>query len=504
MSLIFNLLSKEQGLFFWSVVKLPVLEDGASRSSVLTAFLTRKVCFPVFVIVLTMTVIFISTIPEYTENVLEAVMSGLLFLMSLAILGGWLFWGLIGGGIVTIILLTVCLIIATVAKSPVYMREVFLFAGIGFFCYVLLEREEITKRRVELRLQGINESKNTVELSYSKHRLTGEALRGRINSYLMLEEIARVLTSGLDFEKTATLIVKKTLEVVGKEGLCVLYLADVEGQKLALKASWKSRIRAKTGDDFDDWVLKQGQVLLVENVDNDFRFTGGGVGRERRIGSLISAPLISGERIIGVLRVDSKEANIFVTDDLRVLNVLAVLSAVAIENARLYRRTEELAITDGLTGLYVHRYFQERLTEELMRATRSRSLLSFLMIDIDHFKNYNDRYGHAVGDIVLKKVAVILKEKAGDGSSVARYGGEEFAVVLPRVGKEDAIKVAEVICKAVASEEISVRDEKTNITVSAGVSTFPSDAIMKEEVIRKADEALLRAKAEGRNKVCAA
>ncbi len=453
---------------------------------------------------LAVAVLLIIGIPEYTENMVAAVVSAALFSMSVVILAGWFFWRVIGGGIITVILSLVCLISVILGRSGAYMKEVFLFAGIGFFCYVLVERERRTKRQADTRMEEIHERENILRLGYRKHSLAAGALRTRINRYLMLREVAETLTSTLDFEKAAALIVRKTLDIVGKEGVCLLYLAEVEGQKLALKASWKSRIKPKTGDEFDDWVLRQGHVLLVENADNDFRFTVSDVTRERQIGSLISAPLISGERIIGVLRVDSEEPNTFVTDDLRLLNVFAVLSAVAIENAQLYRRTEELAITDGLTGLYVHKYFHERLGKELRRATRSHSLLSLLMIDIDHFKNYNDRYGHAVGDIVLKKVAEILEEKAGDGSIVARYGGEEFALLFPRMGKEDAIKMAEVIRKAIAKESITVSDEETNITVSAGVATFPVDATMKGEVIRKADEALLRAKREGRNKVCAA
>ncbi len=424
--------------------------------------------------------------------------------MSLVIVAAWFFWGVAGGTIVTTISSAICLIICAVTGNGVYMREVLLFAGIAIFCHVLLEKERKVRRRAETRLERIQGSKNTLQLAYSKHRLAGKSLQTRINRYLMLREVAQILASSLDFEKTAALIVRKTLEVMGKRGFCLLYLTDVEGQKLALKASWESKIKSKTGDEFDDWVLKRGQVLLVENVEKDFRFGVSDAAKERRVGSLISAPLISGERIIGILRVDSEELNTFLTDDLRLLSILATLAAVSIENAQLYCRTEELAITDGLTGLYVHRYFQERLGEELERAMRSNSFLSFLMIDIDHFKDYNDRYGHSVGDIVLKKVSKVLKEKAGDGAIVARYGGEEFAVVLPRTEKKAAIKIAEIIRKAIADEAVTVRRKKTNITVSAGVAAFPVDAMIKGDIIRKADEALLRAKTEGRNRVCAA
>ena len=442
---------------------------------------------------------------EHTEENFKAIMGGILFALSLPILASWFLWG-IGGGITVVVISSLaCLIVSIAMGTAVYLANLFLFLSTGLIGYGLLEKEKKLRYQGERRLEQVQESKNTLQFEHGRHKLAGEAMRSRINRYLMLREVAQALTSSLDFVKTATLVTQKTLEVIGKEGPCLLYLADVEGQKLALKSSWKSKITAKTGDVFDVWVVKQGQVLLVENVEKDFRFRLDDAElRRRKVSSLISAPLVSGERIIGVLRVDSEKPNTFLTDDLRLLSVLADLAAVAVENAQLYHRTEELAITDGLTQLYVHRHFLERLEQELRRAVRSHSFLSLLMIDIDHFKNYNDKYGHSTGDIVLKKVSGILKEKAGNGSIVARYGGEEFSIVLPRTDKKPACEVAESIRKTIAKESITVRREKTNITISVGVATFPADAAAREDIIRRADEALLQAKREGRNRVCIA
>lgn len=438
--------------------------------------------------------------PEIIKH--QAAIDIVLFTINVVVFGAWFLWGLMGGGIFTVVCSAACFIVALTTGNSYYMRWIFLFAGTGLFCYGLLEKEKKLQHRLEMILEEIRESENTLQFGHEKNKLTGEALRSMIDRYLMLREIAQELTSSLDFEKTAQLIVRRTLEVIGKKGICLIYLAEAEGQRLALKASWKAKVKTKAGDEFDEWVLKHGQVLLVENVEKDFRFRLGDMEtKARKVGSLISAPLVSGERIIGILRVDSETPNTFVTDDLRFLRVLAMLAAVSIENAQLYRRTEELAITDGLTGLYVHRHFQERLGEELGRAARSHSPLSFLMIDIDHFKKYNDRYGHSVGDIVLKRVAKILKEKAGAGSIVARYGGEEFAVVLPMVEKDTACRIAESIRSAIFEKIISVRREKTNIAVSVGVAAFPVDAVVKEEIIKLADDALLRAKRTGRNRV---
>ncbi len=432
----------------------------------------------------------------------QAAIDIVLFTLNVVVFGAWFLWGLMGGGIFAVVCSAACFVAALTTGNSHYMRWIFLFAGTGLFCYGLLEKEEKSEHRLKVILEETRENENTLRFGHEKNKLTGEALHSMIDRYLLLREIAQELTSSLDFEKTVQLIVRRTLEVIDKKGICLIYLAEVEGQRLALKASWRAKVKTKAGDEFDEWVLKHGQVLLVENVEKDFRFRlGDGESKARKVESLISAPLVSGERIIGILRVDSETANTFITNDLRSLRVLAMLAAVSIENAQLYRRTEELAITDGLTGLYVHRHFQERLGEELRRAARNHSPLSFLMIDIDHFKKYNDRYGHSVGDIVLKRTANILKKNAGEGSITARYGGEEFAIILPMVEKNAACRIAESIRMAIFEKTITVRREKTHIAVSIGVAAFPVDAVVKEEIIKLADDALLKAKRAGRNRV---
>jgi diguanylate cyclase (GGDEF)-like protein len=134
--------------------------------------------------------------------------------------------------------------------------------------------------------------------------------------------------------------------------------------------------------------------------------------------------------------VESKEAEAYVSDDLRLLTILSDLAAIALENAKLYRRIEDLAISDGLTGLYCQRYFKERLDEDAVKAARLKQPLSLLMLDIDRFKTYNDKYGHTAGDIVLKSIGEILKSSIELGDLAARYGGEEFVLIL--FGKDKA------------------------------------------------------------------
>ncbi len=175
----------------------------------------------------------------------------------------------------------------------------------------------------------------------------------------------------------------------------------------------------------------------------------------------------------------------------------------AFQTISLQNELAKLAKTDGLTGLYNHRVFQEKINEEVMRATRYKRTLFLLMADIDHFKKINDTYGHQVGDMVLKTVADIIKKNVRQLDFPARYGGEEFALILPETDCDNAYKVGERIRRAVQDHEFRLPDGRTfSVTISIGIACFPIDSKDQEELIKKADSALYRAKEMGRNTVC--
>ena len=167
-------------------------------------------------------------------------------------------------------------------------------------------------------------------------------------------------------------------------------------------------------------------------------------------------------------------------------------------------RLETLAIRDELTGLYNYRYLQSRMHEEFKRAERYREPLSCAMLDIDHFKSFNDRYGHDVGDRVLKGVAARLIEAVREVDVVARYGGEEFLLVLPSTHLAGALTVADRVWRAIGEQPFTItegKDEK--ITVSLGVALYPSRGITtRDALLKAADRALYKAKEDGRNRIC--
>jgi diguanylate cyclase (GGDEF)-like protein len=217
---------------------------------------------------------------------------------------------------------------------------------------------------------------------------------------------------------------------------------------------------------------------------------------------LIEVPLVSENKVMGVLRMDSQKEFAYTQDDLRLLDIIANLGAVAIQNSVLYSRTQELAIRDSLTGLKVRRFFMESFHREVKRAARKREQLSFLMLDIDHFKDYNDKYGHASGDLILKFIAKTISDLLEEPDVASRYGGEELAVLLWRKSKKEAHAKADKIRQLIKGRPLTLRNYEANVTVSIGVSTYPEDAATEDELIRIADMRLYKAKAEGRDRVC--
>jgi diguanylate cyclase (GGDEF)-like protein len=168
---------------------------------------------------------------------------------------------------------------------------------------------------------------------------------------------------------------------------------------------------------------------------------------------------------------------------------------------KMNREMELLAITDELTGLYNYRYFQITL-DQLLKQNK-KSYLTIIMLDIDYFKNYNDVYGHIMGNKILAEIANIIKEYLPEDYKVFRYGGEEFSMVLPGADTNQAIKISEQVRKEIAKMNFCTLDGVvTQVTVSMGIATFPVNAKNKSELISKADIALYEAKQTGRNKVC--
>lgn len=217
--------------------------------------------------------------------------------------------------------------------------------------------------------------------------------------------------------------------------------------------------------------------------------------------SFVVVPIISQGELEGLVHLCAAEnLERFTARDIRLIKVFAIQLGAAVKNAQLY----EQAITDGMTKLYLHRYFKQRLSDEIKRAYRFKRKVAMIMVDIDHFKNLNDTYGHQTGDEVLKRVASILRRAVRTHDLPARYGGEEFALVLPETDMIGAVAVAERIRRSIENEVIEFGGAIIRKTASFGVSVYPDCADDMDSLIKAADVALYWSKEHGRNQVTAA
>jgi diguanylate cyclase (GGDEF)-like protein len=219
------------------------------------------------------------------------------------------------------------------------------------------------------------------------------------------------------------------------------------------------------------------------------------------IRSFLAVPICLHDRVLGLLRLDSDTPGTFSAEDVQRLQPLANAAAIALENARLFGEVQRLAITDGLTGTYNRRHFFGLAENELSRASRFGHPVSAIMLDVDHFKQVNDTYGHAVGDQVLCAVTRRCSESIRDIDILGRYGGEEFAIILPATDLSGAHSVAERLRRCVADVPIPTEQGDLTITISLGVaSTLQPDGDVAT-LLNRADAAMYAAKQAGRNRV---
>ena len=327
-----------------------------------------------------------------------------------------------------------------------------------------------------------------------------------VQELIDLLDVAKLVVSTLEMDQVLDAILKSAMKLTGTgAGSIALYHKDTE--ELEIRAHWgfshdfvgNTRWKVRPGG-LTDRILKAKRPTVIDDTTNKKFFTNP-VALKEGIKSMVCVPLIFNDDIIGVFYVDDFSPRKFSKSELRLLFILSSFAAMSIDHAKLHDSTRKLAMTDGLTGLFNHRYFQEILDREVARSGRYKETFSLLMLDIDNFKPMNDSYGHQYGDKVLKKLAEILMTSVRDSDAVARYGGEEFTVILPKVGPELASKMAQRICDEVKTKSKKLTRGKQPLTVSIGVSNFPSDAAERFSLIDRADKALYEAKARGKDTV---
>ena len=323
------------------------------------------------------------------------------------------------------------------------------------------------------------------------------------NRYSALHEIAKRLSQSLHKDTVSNILIELAPQICDFD-LLVLILSDDSGKPFVYKLSPdKDNYNLKNSKILIDGslaglVFQNNQLLIKSRKIKTPFFTKQEKGLTE-FQSFFGVPLHKDDRAIGELVLLSKKISAFSLKKKAPVIFLADLFSVALEKANLYQKTKELSITDGLTGAFNHKHFQKKLKKEIWRAKRSGNPFSLLMFDIDHFKKFNDNYGHQIGDEVLKHISGIVKKNLRKIDIFARYGGEEFVIILPETSKQGALVAAEKTRLLIEKKPLIIKDDIYPVTVSIGCATFPEDGEDNNALIKKADEALYRAKQDGRN-----
>ncbi|MEE9554470.1 MAG: sensor domain-containing diguanylate cyclase [candidate division Zixibacteria bacterium] len=384
----------------------------------------------------------------------------------------------------------VCFLLAIYGSSPLLdnwqtvMFRLISIWSVGLVSFSVAYFMRSSEKKLLKTLDMLNE--RTWELESSQSQIS--------NIY----ETSRVLSGILDLEHLLQEILNVAQKIFRLK-TCRIFLANAAGDGLDLYAGLENGNRhiyenpiphKKDINGFSGKTGKESPMISANNAKD------GDTGK-------VDIPLLSRGNVIGVMQVSSETGTLPVGKDKRFLIVFAGAVSVAIDNSLLHKKTEELTIIDALTGLHNYRFFRYKLADELRRADRYRQKLSVLMMDLDHFKDINDRYGHQTGNAILREISGIIMHCVRDIDVVARYGGEEFVVILPQTEEEEAGVIAERIRDTIEKNEFadSQGQREIRITISIGITVYPEGVRTLNQLIEKVDKALYRAKADGRNVV---
>lgn len=336
------------------------------------------------------------------------------------------------------------------------------------------------------------------------------SVRQKIEQLKYLNDVAVEIHSHIEIERLLQDLINISRRIVNAE-MGVLTILDENLKKIKyFKVSIPNLFEPREIHDLPKGkglllsvVAKKGKTLRLNNIMEDPRSLGL-PPNQPQIRTLLGVPLVVNEGIVcGEIFLANKANNEqFTLEDEEILLTMTYQASVAIENARLYEQVQQLAITDGLTGLLNHKEFYKRLDENIKVLKHYNYTISLLLIDVDHFKQFNDTYGHQVGDRVLKTIADVIKSQIRVVDIGARYGGEEFAVILRDRVTPQPLMLAERIRSTVHAYPFKHDGVKSQLSVSIGIASVPVDADNAEDLIKRADEALYTAKKTGRNKVC--
>ncbi|MEC9422839.1 MAG: sensor domain-containing diguanylate cyclase [Nitrospinota bacterium] len=345
----------------------------------------------------------------------------------------------------------------------------------------------------------LEESEAVRNLLKKQNSLLGDSLE-ELDHLIYLQKSINLLSS----EKISRMMEEKLPYILSIKYFS-FFLFDKDHKRLMLMSHNHPDLKKGLSIHQDDSPIMKKAIESGRYIfDQDFTSSSYFHGRKNSLlkcGFFISIPLMIENEIIGVMNLNDNKKGFYNICDLDFALSISELVALSISNALLFEKAEKLSVTDGLTGLINHQQMQTLLKNELIRCQRYASCLSIIMMDIDHFKDVNDTYGHQKGDDILMDFASTIKKFCRSMDIAARYGGEEFVLVLPETKVQGAFYIAERIREEIANQIFHHKGKDFNVTVSCGIAEFKSDIIkISADLIKIADQALYKAKHEGRNR----
>jgi diguanylate cyclase (GGDEF)-like protein len=318
----------------------------------------------------------------------------------------------------------------------------------------------------------------------------GKAVSGTIELTEQLEALGKQVCARFDVSEFSLMLIDEQSRELVIEAIAGRTHPSVRGQRFTLD-------QGVAGE-----AATTGKLIYVPDVTLEPRFFRL-PNQPPPMGSLVSVPLRAQGKVLGVMNLIRSRVDGFLPQEVRLSEAIGAQAALSIANAKLYRQTLELSFTDPLTGVANRRQLFWRLEQELSRTARFGEPVSLLLLDLDFFKQINDRHGHSVGDRALRAVAQVLEHNVRKVDLVTRFGGDEFCVLLPRTGKPEALEVAEKLRRAVAATELPCpeSDKKQAVTISVGVATSCQEVTDAANLMNRADAALFDAKRTGRDRV---
>jgi len=343
---------------------------------------------------------------------------------------------------------------------------------------------------------------NQVAASLEKEYLQ-EQLRNREHELALINRLARVITSSLNIQDVYDDFVAGLQDVVDVDWATVTRIDKDEIQFEVLStgvgSAWQAGERIAQKNTAIEYVLRDKKAFQEPDLSQENRFSTGSEFIKLGIRSIVYLPLLVKNEVIGCLIIASRRPNAYSPEKIGLLERLAYQISVSVENSRLYATAEQRARVDELTQLFNRRYFDECLRQEISRRSRHGGVLSVIFLDLDLFKDYNDKYGHPDGDRILSHIGLIIGKSLRHIDLAFRYGGDEFAIILPETGAKGASNIAERVRVRTENE---MMEKQTGITVSIGIASWPNDGVTPDEIVTAADRALYYAKRTGGNRIC--